>query len=88
MWSGICATVHPAFPECTALILDRKNRDESPISTASWRDCKSGPHDPMSAPVAWARRELLRQDDEVPEGLCALRSGTRLRRAPVEAGVR
>jgi uncharacterized membrane protein YccC len=53
----------------------------------------------MSVPVAWAHRELLRRDDEVLEGLSALRSGARPRhawrtplyrsqRAAVEAGVR
>jgi hypothetical protein len=53
----------------------------------------------MSASVAWARRELLRRDDEVLQGLSALTSGARLphawraplyrsQRTAIETGVR
>jgi uncharacterized membrane protein YccC len=97
--NALPATALLALPEWTASALDRKSREEPPTSTASGRDCESDPHDPMSAPVAWARRELLRRDDEVLEGLSALTSRARLphvwrtplyrsQRAAIEAGVR
>jgi uncharacterized membrane protein YccC len=95
--NALPATTRLVLPEWTASALDRKSLEESPISGALPRDCD--PNDPMSAPTAWARRELLRRDDAVLEGLSALRSGTRLRhawrtplyrsqRVAVEAGVR
>ena len=88
-----------ALREWTASALDRKSPEEPSISTSLLRDCESDRQEPMSAPVAWARGELLRRDDEVLEGLSALRSGARLRRAwrtplyrsqraAIEAGVR
>ena len=88
-----------ALREWTASALDRKSPEEPSISTSLLRDCESDRQETMSAPVAWARGELLRRDDEVLEGLSALRSGARLRRAwrtplyrsqraAIEAGVR
>ncbi len=97
--SALPATDRPASPEWIASALDRKSREEPPTATGSWRDCESDPQAPMSAPVVLADRELLRRDDDVLEGLAALRSGAPLRhawrtplyrsqRAAIEAGVR
>jgi uncharacterized membrane protein YccC len=88
-----------ALSEWTVSALDRKSREEPPISAALWGDGESDPHDPMSASIAWAGRELLRRDDEVLEGLSALRSSSRLphawrapfyrsQRTAIETGVR
>jgi uncharacterized membrane protein YccC len=97
--NALPATARLAFPEWTASALDRKSREDPPISVALGRDCDSDPQKPVQSPMAWARREVSRRDDEVLEGLSALRSGARLRRAwrtplyqsqraAIEAGVR
>jgi uncharacterized membrane protein YccC len=97
--NALPASARLALPESTASALDRKSSEEQSISASLLRDSESDRREPMSAPVAWARRELLRRDDEVLEGLSALRSGARLprawrtplyrsQRAAIEAGVR
>lgn len=86
-----------SLPEWTTPAPDRKSPEETTIG--SQRDCESDSQDPMSLPVAWARRELLRRDDEVLEEVSALRSGVRPRhswrtplyrsqRVAIEAGAR
>jgi uncharacterized membrane protein YccC len=97
--SVLPAAARPAVPEWTASAPDRESREQALISAASTHGDDSHPPDPMSAPVAWAQRELLRRDDEVLAGLSALRSCARLprawrtplhrsQRAAVETGVR
>jgi len=96
---GALPATAASFPGWTLSALDRKSLGEPTTFAGSQRDCESDSQDSMSIPVAWARRELLRRDDEVLEGLFALRSGApprsawrtplcRSQRAAVEAGVR
>ena len=50
-------------------------------STAFLRDATEQGRDRLTASLDWALRELLRRDQDVREGLAALRSGARLARA-------
>jgi uncharacterized membrane protein YccC len=97
--NALPGTARLALPEWIASALDRRSLEGPPISAALWRDSESDPHDPMSAPVAWARRELLWRDDQVLEGISALTSLARLphawraplyrsQRTAIETGVR
>jgi uncharacterized membrane protein YccC len=66
--STVVATTDPASRDVIASALDRRGNAAPDLPTT------------LSAPAAWALRELLRCDDEVRNGLAALRSGTRPRR--------
>jgi uncharacterized membrane protein YccC len=72
-------TADPALREFLAPALDRENDERSIFSTA-WRyDTDSGVPG-LSPQLGWAFGELLRRDEEVRDGLAALRSGSRPRR--------
>jgi uncharacterized membrane protein YccC len=70
----------PSFRERIATTLDRSG-ERAPASVgAAGDDAHLDAAPPLSAPLAWASRELLRRDAEVREGLAALNAGTRPRR--------
>jgi Fusaric acid resistance protein family len=69
-----------ALRELVASALDRQSGEHSSISSTSWRqDTESGVPG-LSPELGWAFRELLRRDEEVWDGLAALRSGAQPRR--------
>ena len=75
-------TADPALRELVASAMDRKSGEHSSIASTSWRyDTESGAPDRSSAPSSWAFGVLLRRDEEVRDGLAALRSGARPRHA-------
>jgi uncharacterized membrane protein YccC len=61
---AVVATADPAFRDAIAAALDRQDVATPDLPTVP------------SAPARWALREVLRRDDEVRDGLAALRSGT------------
>jgi hypothetical protein len=62
--SAVVASTAPTLRTTIAAALDRQD--------AATLDLPTGP----STPARWALREVLRRDDEVRDGLAALRSGT------------
>jgi uncharacterized membrane protein YccC len=73
-------TADLASRELMASALDPKSGEHSSVPSPSWRyDVDSGAPG-LSPPLGWAFGELLRRDEEVREGLAAMRAGRRPRR--------
>jgi uncharacterized membrane protein YccC len=70
----------PAFRERMATALDRNGEREPASAGAAGDNADPGAAHPLSAPLAWASRDLLRRDAEVREGLAALNAGKRPQR--------
>jgi uncharacterized membrane protein YccC len=70
----------PAFHERMVMALDRNGERASASAGAAGDNADLGAAPPLSPPLAWGSRELLRRDAEVREGLAALNAGVRPRR--------
>jgi uncharacterized membrane protein YccC len=78
--NALPAAADSAFRDRMAATLDRSS-ERLPTSAAERDNADPGAPAPLSAPLAWASRELLRRDAEVRDGLAAVNAGTRPRRA-------
>ena len=74
------AMADPTLRERMATTLERSGDPPSASVALGGDDADPGAAPPLSAPLAWASRELLRRDAEVREGLAALNAGARPRR--------
>jgi uncharacterized membrane protein YccC len=78
--NALPAMADPTLRERMATTLERSGDPPSASVALGGDDADPGAAPPLSAPLAWASRELLRRDAEVREGLAALNAGARPRR--------